>query len=332
MKAQAIVFPAPHQVEIQSYDLPELRADELLIRTEYSGISQGTEIWALTGQRRELTFPTVPGYQSVGIIEQTGADVTNFQTGQRVMFASSRLPESYPPTWMGAHVSHALVPATGERAPLIVPENCDPVAASVSALPAVSLRGINMLNVNIGDLVVVTGQGLIGQGSAQLAKLRGATVVVSDIGAKRLELSQRTGADVIVNVKEQDLAEVARSIKPAGADAVIETTGRSDQFAPCVQMLRPLGQLLLQAWYPQPISFDFHETHMKRPTIAVTCGFDSSETTQCMELMSRGKLQFRELVTHLLPITEAPGIYNKLLSNSPDVLGVVFDWSRQTRR
>lgn len=243
------------------------------------------------------------------------------------MFATSRLPEQYPWTWMGAHVSHALVPASGERAPLVVPKDTDPVAASLSALPAVSLRGNNMLNIGIGDLVVVTGQGLIGQGNAQLAKLRGATVVATDISAKRLELSQQVSADVVVNVKEQDLAEVVRSLKPEGADIVIETTGRSDQFAPCIDLLRPLGQLLMQAWYPKPISFDFNRTHAKRPTIAITCGFDSSETAQCLELMRWNKLRFRELVTHLVPFTEAPTLYEQLLANSPEVLGVVFDWS-----
>lgn len=327
MKAQAIVFPSPRRVEIQSHALPELSNNELLIRTLYSGISQGTEIWALTGQRQEITFPTVPGYQSVGIIEEVGAQVSNFQTGQKVMFATSRLPEQYPPTWMGAHVSHALVPAEGERAPLVVPEGCDLVAASLSALPAVSLRGIRMLNINIGDLVVVTGQGLIGQGSAQLARLSGATVLVSDVGSRRLELSQQVGADMAVNVKDGDLAEVVRSIKPAGADVVIETTGRADQFVSCIDLLRPLGQLLLQGWYPQPISFDFHATHLKRPTIAITCGFDASETMECLHLMRWGKLRYRELVTHLVPVKDAPAIYDRLLSNAPDMLGVVFDWS-----
>jgi threonine dehydrogenase-like Zn-dependent dehydrogenase len=204
--------------------------------------SQGTEIWAAHRQSgHEIQFPTVPGYQSIGVIEDVGAEVTSFTVGQRVMFASSRLAEHFPPTWMGAHVSHALVPATGERAPLVIPEGTDSVAAALSALPAVALRGNNMLNIEVGDLVVVTGQGLIGQGNAQLAKLRGATVVATDIGAKRLELSKSVSADVVVNVKEENLEDVVRSIKPEGADIVIETTGRSDQFAPCIDLLRPSG-------------------------------------------------------------------------------------------
>lgn len=328
MKAQAIVFPDVNRVEIQSYELPALRADEVLIRTQYSGVSQGTEIWALTGQRPELKFPTVPGYQSVGVIEQLSANAVGWQVGQRVLFRSSRLPENFSPTWMGAHVSHAIVPAEGGRGPILVPEGCDSISATVAALPAVSLRGINMLDIHIGDLVLVIGQGLIGQGSAQLARLRGATVIVADINAPRLGLSKYCGADVVVHIKEQNLNDIVRAIKPQGADVIIETTGRSDQFAPCINLLREQGQLLLQGWYPQPITFDFHQTHGKRPTIAITCGFDSDEVAQCLTLMSQHKLNFSELVTHRLPISQAPQIYHDMTHNAPDVLGVVFDWNQ----
>lgn len=325
LHAQAIVFTGENQVEIQSHEVPDLRPTDVLVRTEYSGVSQGTEVWALTGRRPELTFPTVPGYQSIGVIEQVGAEVEKFAVGQRVLFSASRLPDSFPYTWMGAHVSHAVV-STLSHVILPLAAGTDPVAAAISTLPAVSLRGLNMLKINIGDLVVVTGQGLIGQGSAQLARLRGATVLTTDIGEKRLALSRANGADAVVNVREQDLSEVVQALRPEGADVVIETTGRSDQFAPCIDIMRQQGQLLLQGWYPQPISFDFQVTHSKRPTIAITCGFDADELATCLEMMAQGKLHLRELVTHLAPVSEAPGIYRQLASNDPEMLGVVFDW------
>jgi len=109
MIGQALVFPEANRAEVQAYDVPELRLDEMRVRTEYSGVSQGTEMWAYAGKRPELKFPTVPGYQSVGVIEEIGPEVRGFTPGQRVLFLSSRLPDSLPPTWMGAHVSHALV-------------------------------------------------------------------------------------------------------------------------------------------------------------------------------------------------------------------------------
>jgi 3-hydroxyethyl bacteriochlorophyllide a dehydrogenase len=168
-QARAIVFPEPHKVKIEHYDLPAIQPDEILIETEYSGVSQGTEMWAFEGVRPELKFPTVPGYQSIGKVSQVGGNVRDFTPGQRVMAKSNRLPSSFPETWMGAHASHLI---TKEAIP--VADECDPVGAAISALPAVSLRGLRMIDIGIGDTVVVIGRGLIGQASAQLARLRGA--------------------------------------------------------------------------------------------------------------------------------------------------------------
>lgn len=69
-KAQAIIFPDKDRVEIGSFELPEIQPDEALVRTEFSRVSQGTEIWALIGKRPEIMFPTVPGYQSIGVVEE----------------------------------------------------------------------------------------------------------------------------------------------------------------------------------------------------------------------------------------------------------------------
>ncbi len=330
-KAQAIVMTDIKSVAVETIDVPELGPDDVLVRTEYSGVSQGTELWALLGRRPELQFPTVPGYQSIGIVEELGSSVRGIELGRRVHFNNARLPKQFPPTWMGAHISHAIVRATvpgSEHTHTIVPvpATVDPVAAAVSSLAAVSLRGLNMLRVEVGNLVVVNGQGMIGQGSAQLARLRGATVVASDMNPARLRISAACSADIVVDTREQTLAEVVKELRPSGADVVIDTTGRSDQFAPCIDLLRWEGQFLLQGWYPDPISFDFHRTHQKKPTVAITCGYDDDEVATAFELMRYNKLQYRDLVTHVVPVREAPAMYQLMLANDPSVLGVVFDW------
>jgi 2-desacetyl-2-hydroxyethyl bacteriochlorophyllide A dehydrogenase len=306
------------------YEPPALDAGELLVRTEYSGVSQGTEIWAYTGHRPELQFPTVPGYQTVGVVEQVGEGVEGFAVGQRVLWHASRLPAQWPATWMAGHVSLAVVPVKHDPPPRVIPNEVDPVAASLAALAAVSLRGIDMLDIRPGDLAVVTGQGLIGQASAQLARLRGATVIATDLSAKRLQLSKAHSADLVANPRDGDLKQLVTSLRPNGADLVIDTTGRSEAFAECVALLRWEGQFLMQGWYPKPITFDFHATHMKKPKIAITCGIGDTDRT--LELMRYGKLDWRPLVTDLVPVGDAPAIYQKLAANDPDTLGVVFDW------
>ena len=224
---------------------------------------------------------------------------------------------------MGAHSSHVIA-----KEAVVVPEGCDPVGATVTPLAAVSLRGIRMIDIDFGDTVLVTGQGLIGQCSAQLAKLRGAIVVTSDVNNTRLALSKTNSADVTVNITESSLADAVRQVGPGGLDAVIETTGRSEQFAPLVDLLRWEGHFLLQGWYANPITFDFHATHLKKPRVAVTCGFDFGEVADCLRLLSYGKLRLRELVSHLLPINQALEVYPALDRGDQAYMGVVFDWTK----
>ncbi len=324
-RAKVIVFPKPFQVSIEYYELPEIRPGEILIETEFSGISQGTELWAYEGLRPELKFPTVPGYQSIGKVREVSGECGDIQVGQRVMAKSNRLPETFPETWMGAHSSLIITKASEVIA---VAEECDPAAAAISALAAVSLRGLRMIDIEIGDSVVVIGQGLIGQASAQLARLRGGVVIATDVVASRLALSQAHSSDVTINSATQNLGEVVREICPGGVDTVVETTGRSDMFPAAADLLRWEGHLLLQGWYPKPITFDFHATHMKKPRVAITCGFDFDDVAICLNLLRYNKLHLRELVSHLVAVDEASTIYTKLAARDPSMLGVVFDWSK----
>ena len=323
MKAHALVLAAARQLELQTYDIDEPRADEVLVRTEYSGVSQGTEVDAYRGARPELTFPTVTGYQSVGTVEAVGADVNGFVVGDRVLFTTSRLPEPFAPTWMAGHVSRALV-STRFRPPIRLAEQIDPVEGALAAMVAVGLGGIQQIRVELGDVVLVNGQGLIGQGAAQLARSRGAVVVGTDLSATRRRLSAAHSADVVVDPGAEDLDAVLQGLAPGGVDVVIESTGRADQFAASIDRLRTQGTLLLQGYYKDRIEIDFHPTHIKKPTIAAACGF--GDMNLALSLLRWGKVRFRSLVTHLAQPGEGGDLFARMEAGDPDILGVVFDW------
>ena len=82
MKAKAVVFTKPDTVEFQEVFCPDPGADNVVIRTTHSWISNGTEGSYLRGERiggdipshpgGPVPFPIVPGYQKVGVIEQVG--------------------------------------------------------------------------------------------------------------------------------------------------------------------------------------------------------------------------------------------------------------------
>jgi 2-desacetyl-2-hydroxyethyl bacteriochlorophyllide A dehydrogenase len=86
MKSPAIVFSAPNQVVLGSTDLDpaQLRPDQVLLDTEASVVSPGTELAILRGTESWAPLPYVPGYGSVGRVRAVGSAVTNVKVGDRV--------------------------------------------------------------------------------------------------------------------------------------------------------------------------------------------------------------------------------------------------------
>ncbi len=324
MNHRAIVFPAIREVRLEPIQPPPPGPGELAVRVEVSGVSQGTELWALTGKRHELQFPTIPGYQAVGLVDHVGDGVEGFASGDRVVLHRGNVPDGYPDTWMGTHQSHVVTPVAGDPPVRKLPAGVSANEAVLCAMAAVSLRGVQMLDVPLGATAVVLGQGLIGQAAAQLLRARGAYVIATDLSERRLELSRRHSADVAVDPRTQDPGELVRQRHAEGADIVVDTTGRAGDFATWIDLLRTDGQLLMQGYYPDPIHFDFFHTHLKRPRIAISCGI--GDTALTLDLIATGRLTWAPMVTDSVPIDQAPQMYQRMLDGDANMLGVVFQW------
>src|SRR5512139_2976178 len=106
---QAIVFTRPLKAAFHTeVRLPEMDDDGVLVRTEYSTISRGTELDLYTGQMHgrgvnNQWYPMLPGYMPVGIVEHAGKNVSHLAVGDRVIGSNlfSGFDERYCPAWAG---------------------------------------------------------------------------------------------------------------------------------------------------------------------------------------------------------------------------------------
>jgi L-iditol 2-dehydrogenase len=195
----AIVFSAPGRVELRPIRVPELQPEEILVRTEMTGISAGTDRSFLQGRYRGAMerFPLVYGYQRVGTVEAVGAAVSQEQVavGDRVFagLAPCRLDSSDGlGETGGAYTSLAVAHYSDVHViPSSVRLGLEELA--LGGMAAIGLHAVEISRVTAGELVVVVGQGMIGQFDAQLSHLRGARVVVSDLIDRRLELAWALG-------------------------------------------------------------------------------------------------------------------------------------------
>src|SRR5262245_27590052 len=239
MKTQAVVFVEPKRVEVQEMEVPDPGHNEVGIRTAYSGISQGTERWALTGRYGHFDvdfsayYPCSPGYQAAGIVEALGSEVTALEVGDHVFTAGTRFlapGHKYPGPCQASHSGYLV--ASQSNVTRVSPE-VDLAVASLYHMAGVSRYGVRLAKVQPGELVVVIGLGMIGQMSAQAARRAGATVIATDLIAARCDAARAHSADRVVDASAESLVEVVREEAPNGPDVVIDTTGDHRIFGRC---------------------------------------------------------------------------------------------------
>lgn len=333
MKAPAVVFPEPKQVEIREMEFTEVGPVQVGIRTVFSGVSQGTERWAVTGRYGHYDhdysayFPCSPGYQAAGVVEQVGPEVEGLSVGDHVFTMGTHFLDpdhKYPGPCQASHAGYLV--ANASEVWRVDPE-VDLAAASLFHIAGVSRHGVRLSHIQPGELIVVIGLGMIGQMSAQAARRAGALVIATDLIAARVEAAAAHSADRAVDANVERLEDVVREERADGADVVIDTTGDHRIFDRCLGLIRREGRITMQGYYPDPISIDFHPTHIQRPLVAFPCGWDDEYNNDLGADMASGRIAINPLITHRIPFRDAPEAYDLVVEHPEASLGMVFDWT-----
>lgn len=185
---------------------PEPPAGHVLIRTEYSAISPGTEmIFVKKASERQARL----GYNAVGVIEKLGTGVEGYQVGQRV--ACYGAPYVHHAEWLA--VPSNLIAA--------VPDHVDAQEAAFAGLGAIAVHALRVADLRFGESAVVVGLGILGNMIAQLAHASAYRTIGLDIHEERASMLRQQGISHVYDQVEQLNAELLDATAGIGADAVI---------------------------------------------------------------------------------------------------------------
>ena len=87
-----MICTAEQQFSLEEFEIPRLAPTDILVRNSYSGVSVGTEFAVFRHKLDYGPFPVCTGYQAVGVVEDTGADVSKFKIGDKVYYRRNFLP------------------------------------------------------------------------------------------------------------------------------------------------------------------------------------------------------------------------------------------------
>lgn len=316
-ETKAVVVPEPQQIKLQTVRLKERSPKDVLVKTRYTSISAGTERLLLAGQLVQmagLPFPCIPGYETVGEIVEIGSEVPAEYLGQTVFVGGAYGYEGYTSAW-GGQSQYVQVDYTKA---FRLDAGINPADAVAIAPAATAWHGVSLINPQPGDLVLVLGQGPIGQFAAQAAKLKGATVAVADVVNSRLE--KAIAADIKVNLSEESLKDCL----PRKADILIDATGKMEVIAANLVHCRERARVLILGFY-QKIELPFAMPFLKELSFQPSREWATEDIQAVIKAWGEGQLQANQLFTHHFPIAEINEAYAAALQD-PDCLKVLIEW------
>jgi len=198
----------PRDLRIEEIPVPPVPDDGLLVQIGCCAICNGSDRIQFLGEGGPK-YPFVIGHEASGEVTAVGKHVAGYAVGDRLTF------------W-GHQGSFAQFTAIRPHLLAVgkMPDGMTYEQGALTQLLCSILRGTESGKITKGDRVLVIGQGPVGLLAAQACKALGASPVITvDFHENRLEMSRRLGADVVVNAREDDMAEAVR--KNAGAVSVV---------------------------------------------------------------------------------------------------------------
>ena len=248
----------PEQLQLATRPLPVPRAGEVLIAVAYAGVNRPDVVQRLGRYAPPPGASDIPGLEIAGTVVAHGEGVSAPPLGSEVCALIAG----------GGYAEYATAPAV----------TCLPIPTSLSLEQAAAVpetfftvwhnvfeRGA----LQPGETFLVHGGSSgIGTTAIQLAKAFGAFVATTAGSAEKCEACVLLGADLAINYRTHDFAEVIRTQTPTqGADVVLDMVG-GDYFARNLKCLRPDGRLVSIAFMQgSKIEADLLPIMVKRLTL-----------------------------------------------------------------
>jgi threonine dehydrogenase-like Zn-dependent dehydrogenase len=356
------------ETELAEIPCPQVKAGHLLIRTHTSLISAGTErmlvdfgkanlidkarqqpdkvrqvldkvktdglLPTIDAVRSKLDQPIPLGYCNVGTVLEVGKGVDGFEVGDRVV----------------SNGSHAQVVRVPKNLCVKIPDAVSHEMAAFTVVGAIALQGIRLLAPTLGETIVVTGLGLIGQMAIQLLRAQGCRVLGIDFDSSKCELARSFGAQTVdLSKGEEPIAAAMAFSRGRGVDAVLvaAATKSDEPIHQAALMCRKRGRIVLVGvtglklsrddFYKKELSFQvsssygpgrydpsYEEGGQDYP-IGFVRWTEQRNFEAVLDMMAEGKVAVEPLISQRFPLDRALEAY-QLLEQGSSSLGVLLEY------
>lgn len=330
---KAIQVKRAHDLRVAEIDTPTIQGPkDVLVNVKRAGIC-GSDMHIYHGTNPLATYPRILGHEIAGEVIEVGNEVTDLAAGDHVVVEPIRYcGECYACRKGRPNVCKELSvfgvhEDGGMREFFILPErqlhkvNADlPWEEVVLAEPyTIGAQAVWRGNVQKGDFVFIHGCGPIGICILKMAKLAGATVMMSDLKQERLDFAKASGADVVVSPIEEDILNKLMDITNGeGANVVIDAVCLPQTVEQSIHLASVAGTIVILGFDERPSQISQLPITKKELTI-VGSRLQTNQFAKVVSLLNEGKLREEGLITHRFSIDQAQEAFT-FVENNPDTV------------
>jgi L-iditol 2-dehydrogenase len=339
---KALVLEEYNRLVLRDTPQPIPAPGEMLIRVAACGIC-GSDVHGYDGSSGRRIPPLVMGHEAAGTVAAVGDSVTRFSPGDRVTFDSTVFCGECPFCLRGeinlcdrrqvlgvscgeyrragAFAEFVTVP---ERIAHRLPPSLSFAEAAMLEPTAVALHAVAVSEVRGGATALVIGAGMIGLLTLQAARVAGCSrVFIADVDATRLDLARQLGATDVLHLSGSDLAQAILAQTGAGVDVVYEAVGRQETIDTAIAAVRKGGTVTLIGNIAPQVTIPLQAVVSRQLRLQGTAA-SAGEYPQAIDLIARGTIQVKPLITAIAPLDEGPRWFDRLHAREPNLMKIVL--------
>jgi L-iditol 2-dehydrogenase len=340
---KALVLKDRRRFAVEDVAVPELAADEVLVRVRACGIC-GSDVHGMDGSSGRRIPPIIMGHEAAGEISRVGSNVANWKSGDRVTFDSTvycgecwfcrrgeiNLCENRRVLGVscgeyrrnGAFAEFVAVP---QRILYRLPATLGFEQAAMVEAVSVAVHAVKRTPLERGAAVAVVGTGMIGILVLQALRAAGCGLIIGiDLDPTRLELAQKLGATHAVKADAPDLLETVRSLTGGrGVDAAFEVVGVSPTLRTAIDCVRKGGSVTLVGNLKPQVDLPLQLAVTRQLSLIGSCA-SAGEYPECLELIGAGKIKVDELISATSSLEDGAAWFERLYAGEKGLMKVII--------
>ena len=314
------ILAGERKVDVVEKELRQPTGNQVLVKVSYYAIcTLEQRIYAGIMKR----YPFAGGHEAAGTVAAVGEKVKSVKVGDKV---SVRMLTSCGECYFcrNGHENQCVISFKADihdgiggpgglaefmmvdaKSIYKMADDLDLRFAALTEPLACCVHSVNNAGIELGNDVVVIGGGIMGDFHVQLAKRKGARVIVCEVDQERLKIAKAIGADIVIDSKETNAIEKVKELTDGrGADVVFCTAAVPQLADDSIHMVAKTGRVVMYSSFPsnRPVELDVNSVHSTEINITGAVNQNLKDFLAAARLLSFGIIDPSPYISEVVPL------------------------------